>query len=215
MFLQEIAILFIYYLFLGLLDLIDFGNEKPFMQSDSFHFSPLYTHKRWAVDNGQKLDFQAWNLGVVCHLIVKGKGKKKKKIRNANFWHYPTQLLSQQILKVWSQNVISMTQHGLKPWLQVLFVRTWSRAVRILKFSCLCLWGENNSNKKHFNSALIWYSVFLTQFAIFAAFLISCKLHFTFPSSIWRTQKSYELVMLWAKNISRLIVRKSIYSTLR
>lgn len=29
LFLQEIAILFIYYLFIGLLDLIDFENEKP------------------------------------------------------------------------------------------------------------------------------------------------------------------------------------------
>lgn len=44
MFLQEIAILFIYYLFLGLLDLIDFGNEKPFKPYDIFHFSLLYTH---------------------------------------------------------------------------------------------------------------------------------------------------------------------------
>lgn len=30
LFLQEIAVLFIYYLFIGLLDLIDLENEKPF-----------------------------------------------------------------------------------------------------------------------------------------------------------------------------------------
>lgn len=42
MFLQEIAILFIYYLFLVLLDLIDFGNEKSFIPHDIFHFSLLY-----------------------------------------------------------------------------------------------------------------------------------------------------------------------------
>lgn len=34
LFLQEIAILFIYYLFLGLLDLIDFANEKSFTAHD-------------------------------------------------------------------------------------------------------------------------------------------------------------------------------------
>lgn len=34
LFLQEIAILFIYYLFLGLLDFIDFENEKPFIPYD-------------------------------------------------------------------------------------------------------------------------------------------------------------------------------------
>lgn len=34
LFLQEIAILFIYYLFLGLLDLIDFENEKPLIPYD-------------------------------------------------------------------------------------------------------------------------------------------------------------------------------------
>lgn len=34
MFLQEIAILFIYYLFIGLLDLIDLENEKPFIPYD-------------------------------------------------------------------------------------------------------------------------------------------------------------------------------------
>lgn len=42
MFLQEIAILFIYYLFLVLLDLIDFGNEKSFVPHDIFYLSPLY-----------------------------------------------------------------------------------------------------------------------------------------------------------------------------
>lgn len=34
LFLQEIAILFIYYLFIGLLDLIDLENERPFTQYD-------------------------------------------------------------------------------------------------------------------------------------------------------------------------------------
>lgn len=41
MFLQEIAILFIYYLFHVLLDLIDFGNEKSFIPHDIFHLSLL------------------------------------------------------------------------------------------------------------------------------------------------------------------------------
>lgn len=34
MFFQEIAILFIYYLFIGLLDLIDLENEKLFISFD-------------------------------------------------------------------------------------------------------------------------------------------------------------------------------------
>lgn len=38
MFLQEIAILFIYYLFHVLLDLIDFGNEKILLYT-TWHFS--------------------------------------------------------------------------------------------------------------------------------------------------------------------------------
>lgn len=41
LFLQEIAILFIYYLFLGLLDLIDFENEKPFIAHDRLLQSSL------------------------------------------------------------------------------------------------------------------------------------------------------------------------------
>lgn len=45
LFLQEIAILFIYYLFLGLLDLIDFENEKPFIPYDRqiFFLSIVHT----------------------------------------------------------------------------------------------------------------------------------------------------------------------------
>lgn len=43
MFLQEIAILFIYYLFIGLLDLIDFENEKLFISFNrTCPFSLLY-----------------------------------------------------------------------------------------------------------------------------------------------------------------------------
>lgn len=42
MFLQEIAILFIFYLFLVLLVLIEFGNEKSFISHDIFHLSLLY-----------------------------------------------------------------------------------------------------------------------------------------------------------------------------
>lgn len=45
LFLQEIAILFIYYLFIGLLDLIDFENEKPWQTLADFLF-PYCTHTR-------------------------------------------------------------------------------------------------------------------------------------------------------------------------
>lgn len=48
LFLQEIAILFIYYLFIGLLDLIEFENEKAFSYRmtafSRFPSSLLYTH---------------------------------------------------------------------------------------------------------------------------------------------------------------------------
>lgn len=42
MFLQEIAVLFIFYLFCVLLDLIDFGNENSFTPHDIFHLCLLY-----------------------------------------------------------------------------------------------------------------------------------------------------------------------------
>lgn len=138
--------LFIIY-FLGLLDLIDFGNEKPFIPYDTFHFSLLCPHWRWAVDSGQKLDFQALNTLVVGNLIVREEKKNKTlnyhEIRNTNFWHWNSQLLSQQIQEVWSQNLISMTQHGLKPLLKALFGRESSRA----EFKCA---GGESQTSKHF-----------------------------------------------------------------
>lgn len=80
MFLQEIAIFFIYYLFLGLLDLIDFGNEKHFIPYDIFHSSLLCTQEKWAVDNGQKLDSQAWKLLRVLQMWSKSEKHKNKKL---------------------------------------------------------------------------------------------------------------------------------------
>lgn len=78
LFLQEIAILFIYYLFIALLDLTDFQNEKPFLLCDwlfliSFS-SPFYffvLNGRLAADNGQKLNRQIWSLWLVCSIILR------------------------------------------------------------------------------------------------------------------------------------------------
>lgn len=70
MFLQEIAILFIYYLFHVLLDLIDFRNEKSFIPHDIFHLSLLYQMSyRWC----SKMRFSWVESPSSCHLNCEDK----------------------------------------------------------------------------------------------------------------------------------------------
>lgn len=72
MFLQEIAVLFIFYLFCVLLDLIDFGSEKSFTPHAIFHICLLYQMSyRWC----SKMRFSGVESLNGCHLNCEDKDK--------------------------------------------------------------------------------------------------------------------------------------------